>query len=64
MRRLVIIATKGSPDLAEQIISEIPDEEVRAFQNVTFANTLLQANDYPMPAIIWRRSGHDTVRSF
>jgi hypothetical protein len=55
-RRLVTIATKLSPDKGEQIIAEIPDAEIRAFQNVTFANTLLGATEFPARALVWHRT--------
>ncbi|MBZ5705143.1 MAG: hypothetical protein LAN63_07300 [Acidobacteriia bacterium] len=60
-RRLVTLATRISPQLAEQLVADISDPEIRALQKVSLANALLGAPDYPFRSIAWREGGHDNT---
>jgi len=42
-RLCVAVATKVFPTRAEEIIQNIPDPEIRAFERITFANSLMGA---------------------
>ena len=46
-RRCVQVGAKISPDLADEIISEIPDPEIAAAQKAAYASSLLGAESEP-----------------
>jgi hypothetical protein len=46
-RQCVEVAGRISPDLAEQIISDIPDPDIVALEKVAFASALLRAPGVP-----------------
>lgn len=46
-RQCVQVAGRISPDLAEEIISDIPDPDIAALEKVAFASTLLHAPSVP-----------------
>lgn len=46
-RSCVETAGKVSPELVAEMIAAIPDEEISAFQNITYAGSLLNAPTFP-----------------
>jgi hypothetical protein len=57
-RKLVMLATRLSPRLAEQMVSDISDPEIRVFQRVSLANALLGGAEFPMRCIEWHADAH------
>jgi tetratricopeptide (TPR) repeat protein len=60
---LVALGAKISPDVADHLIGEISDDEIRSMQKVWVANTLLGANAFAR-CMEWRRSGHNGTWGF
>jgi len=56
-RHCVAVATRLAPTLADQIIQDIPDPEIRTFERITFANSLLGASTPPLSVIEKHKTG-------
>ena len=62
-RSLVVNGAQISATVAERLIAEIPDEEIRAYQRVSYANSLLGVN-WSFRTIEFRRSMKFSMGSF
>jgi hypothetical protein len=56
-RHCMEFAAKLNPSLAEEILQEIPDAEIRSFERVTFADSLLGAVAPSLSIIEKNRNG-------
>jgi len=60
-RHCVQVAAKLAPSAAEQIIEEVPDADIKAFERITFANALLGADAPPISIIEKHKNGMSAV---
>ena len=65
-RKLIIISTKISIEYAVKIMNEIPDQEIRSFEQVGLANALLGTSNFgSFLSLDWRASqGHQGMVAF
>jgi hypothetical protein len=56
-RHCIAVATRFAPMQAEEIVQDIPDPEIRAFERITLANSLLGASTAPLSVIEKHRKG-------
>ncbi|PYX76176.1 MAG: hypothetical protein DMG72_05640 [Acidobacteria bacterium] len=56
-RHCVQVAAKLAPSVAEEIIEEVPDADIKTFERITFANTLLGADTPPISIIEKHKNG-------
>lgn len=54
-RKLISQATRVSPQLANELMVGIPDEEIRVLQKVAIANALLNTPDYSFQSVVWHK---------
>jgi len=60
-RHCVQVAAKLAPSAAEEIIEEVPDADIKAFERITFANALLGADTPPISIIEKHKNGMSVV---
>jgi len=56
-RRCIAVAAKLSPNLSEEMIQDIPDPDLRAFETITLANSLLGVNVASLSIIEKHKNG-------
>lgn len=61
-RSCVETAEKVSPELASEIIAAIPDEDISAFQNITYASSLLNAPTFPATLAERHKNGNSLLQ--
>ncbi len=63
-RKLVTLSMKTSSQAAQELIAQIPDDEIRVLEEVAIANSLLGAPSYAFQAIEWHADGNGNLWAF